>query len=116
MIDLTKILVAVLDLLALIITYKVIPLLKAHFDAQQLRNIRAAAEVAVYAAEKLAETGAITNKLNYAMEWMREHGYEADRGQIEAAVKRLDMGNLWPVGEDEDDVPGGQDPMEDDLK
>ena len=86
MIDLTKILVAIIDLLALILTYKVIPILREKYNAQQLDKMRAAIRVAVYAAEQLYGAGQGDTKLEFVKQWLRDKGFDVDRVEIEAAV------------------------------
>jgi hypothetical protein len=92
-IDLTPILQAVIALLASIITYKLVPWLQSRLDAQQMENLHVAAKVAVFAAEQLAETGVIRDKLSYVKYRLEEQGYDLDeetiRDAIENAVKEL---------------------------
>ena len=92
-IDLTPILQAVIALLASIITYKLVPWLQSRLDAQQMENLHVAAKVAVFAAEQLAETGVIRDKLSYVKYRLEEQGYDLDeetiRDAIENAVQEL---------------------------
>lgn len=86
MIDLTPILEAMLGLLAAIITAKVIPWIKAKTTNEQQIKIEAAVRTAVFAAEQIYGAGRGSEKLSYAVNYMRSHGYEVDVSQIEAAV------------------------------
>ena len=86
MVDLTKILIAILDLLAMLITYKLVPLIKAKTTAEQQKKIDAAIRVAVFAAEQLYGAGQGDAKLNFAISYLRGKGFDIDRAQIEAAV------------------------------
>ena len=70
MIDLTPIFEAILALLATLVTYKLIPWIKARTTAEQL-----------YGAGKGAE------KLDYVIKELEARGFTADRAAIEAAVK-----------------------------
>ena len=87
MIDLTPILEALLGLLAAIITAKVIPWIKAKTTNEQQIKIEAAVRTAVFAAEQIYGAGRGSEKLSYAVNYMRNHGYEVDLDQIEAAVQ-----------------------------
>lgn len=86
MIDLTDIIEALLGLLAAIITMYVIPWIKSKTTNEQQAKIEAALRVAVYAAEQLYGAGNGEQKLEYAAEYLRSHGYEVDDDAIEAAV------------------------------
>ena len=86
MIDLTKILMAILDLLALLITYKLIPWLKAKTTAEQQMKIRAAVKVGVFAAEQLYGAGHGEEKLQFVKSYLAGKGYTVDLVEIEAAV------------------------------
>ena len=87
MIDLTPILEALLGLLAAIITVKVIPWIKAKTTNEQQIKIEAAVRTAVFAAEQIYGAGHGKEKLDYAAEYLHNHGYEVDLDQIEAAVQ-----------------------------
>ena len=67
MIDLTPIFEAILALLATLVTYKLIPWIKARTTAEQQSLLAATVKTLVYAAEA--------------------RGFTADRAAIEAAVK-----------------------------
>ena len=92
-IDLTPILQAVISLLAVIITYRLVPWLKSKLDKQQMENLYIAAKTAVFAAEQLANTGVVQDKLRYVMARLAEQGYDVDeetiRDAIESAVMEL---------------------------
>jgi hypothetical protein len=89
MIDLTPIFQALISLIALIITIKVIPWVKAKTTSQQQAILRAAVSVAVYAAEQMYIAGKISNKLNYVKTVLELQGYTVDMNEIEAAVREL---------------------------
>lgn len=92
-IDLTPILQAVIALLATLITYRLVPWLKSKLDGQQMENLQTAAKVVVFAAEQMANTGAIGDKLDYVEARLHEMGFDFDddtiRDAIENAVKEL---------------------------
>ena len=89
MIDLTPIFEAILALLAALVTYKLIPWIKARTTAEQQSLLAATVKTLVYAAEQLYRTGAIQDRLEYAEKWLESHGYTVDRAQIEAQVKQM---------------------------
>ena len=85
-INLTPILLAIIDLLAALITYKLIPLIKAKTDEKQMGILEAAVQTAVFAAEQMYGAGNGAEKLDYAVAWLHERGYDISRADIEAAV------------------------------
>lgn len=85
-IDLTPILQAVLALLAALITYRLVPWIKARTTAAQQANIRAVVKVLVFAAEQLYGAGNGPQKLVYVRDKLRERGFDVDTDEIEAAV------------------------------
>ena len=93
-IDLTVILVAVLDLIAALITYKLIPWIQSKTTAQQQQNLDAVYCTLVFAAEQLYGANHGSEKLQYVKERLLERGYDVDVPTIEATVKRLFNYNL----------------------
>ena len=87
MIDLTPILQAVLGLLAALITYKVIPWIKAKTDAQTQSNLAMAAKVAVFAAEQIFLHGDNSAKLEYAISRLQDAGFKLERSALKQAVE-----------------------------
>ena len=85
-INLTPILQAIIGLLAALITYRLIPWIKARTTATQQETMRAAVRVAVFAAEQLYGAGKGAEKLDYACKWLEDRGYTVSRAEIEAAV------------------------------
>lgn len=86
-IDLTPILQALLGLLAALVTYRLIPWIKAKTTNEQQALIRALVKSGVYAAEQIyREEGMGQKKMEYVREWLRGHGYNVDVTEIEAAV------------------------------
>lgn len=87
MIDLTPIFQALIALLAAIVTYKLIPWIKAKTSKTQQENIRAAVRVMVFAAEQLYGAGNGKEKLDYVVMRLRQQGIKVDTDEIEATVK-----------------------------
>ena len=85
-IDITPIIQAFIALLAAIITYKLIPWIKARTTNEQQAMLSAAIKTAVFAAEQMYGAGNGEKKLGYAIEWLNKRGFDADREEIEAAV------------------------------
>lgn len=109
-IDLTPILQALLALIAALITYRVVPWIKARTTEMQRENLEAVIRIAVFAAEQLFGSGYGAEKLDYATQWLKDRGYTVDRTQIEAVV--YDYLHDSPHGKppDEGDDPDGDDP------
>ena len=85
MIDLTPIFEAILALLAALVTYKLIPWIKARTTAEQ-QALLATVKTLVYAAEQLYGAGRGAEKLDYVISELEKRGFTADRAAIEAAV------------------------------
>ena len=85
-IDLTTIINAVIALMAALVTYRLIPWIKARTTSEQQAQLKAAIKVAVFAAEQIFGAGHGEEKMDYALRWLREQGFEIDSRQVEAAV------------------------------
>ena len=85
-IDLTPILQAVIALLAALVTYKLIPWIKAHTTAAQQANLNATIKTLVFAAEQIYGANSGKEKLQYVKERLLERGYDVDIPAIEGAV------------------------------
>ncbi|NLG57592.1 MAG: holin [Clostridiales bacterium] len=90
-IDLTPIFQAIIALLSGLITYKLIPWIKARTTAQQQDMLRAATSVAVYAAEQIYGAGHGKDKLLYVKGRLADKGFDIDIDEIEAAVRDLTL-------------------------
>lgn len=106
-IDLTPILQAAIALLAALVTSRLIPWLNSRMTDDQLARMRAAVKVAVFAAEQLYGAGKGAEKLDYALNWLRNQGYDVNRAEIEAAVWQY-MKQIEVLGltQDETESPG----------
>lgn len=85
-IDLTPIIQAIIALLAAILTYKVIPWIRARTTSEQQSMMRAAVKTLVFAAEQIYGAGQGAEKLDFVIREMEKQGFTADRPEIEAAV------------------------------
>lgn len=111
MIDLTPVFQAIIALLAAIITYKLIPWIKSKCTENQLKQLRIAADIAVYAAEQLFGAGCGAEKLEYALGILEHQGFKVDdrvlRAAIEDAVYQMvpkyDDNDIKPVAHDQAD-------------
>ena len=88
-IDLTPILQAVIILVSGLITYKLVPWLKARTTAQQQANINAWYRVFVMAAEQIYGANHGPEKMAYVKEQLMRKGFDVDVPTIEATVKEL---------------------------
>ena len=89
MIDLTDIIQAVIALIVALITYKVIPWLKARTTESQQAILMATVRTLVYAAEQLYGAGKGKEKFTYVRQKLQEKGFDVDVDAIEAAVKEV---------------------------
>lgn len=89
MIDLTDIIQAAIALIVALITYKVIPWIKAKTTESQQAILMATVRTLVYAAEQLYGAGKGEEKLEYVKQKLEEKGFDVDIDAIEAAVKEI---------------------------
>lgn len=105
-IDLTPVLQAVITLLAALITYRLIPWIRARTTEQQQANLAALASTLVYAAEQLFGANRGTEKLAYVTDILRKRGYDVDSQEVlaavEAAVHQMQPGWFFPEGQSEE--------------
>lgn len=86
-IDLTPIIEALLMLIAGLITYKLLPWIKARATTEQLAAMDTATTILVFAAEQIYGAGKGAEKLDYVIKELEKRGFTADRAAVEAAVK-----------------------------
>ncbi len=86
-IDLTPIFKALVLLIAALITYRLIPWIKAKTTNEQQKGMRALVRTLVYAAEQLFGAGNGPQKLEYVKMKLIAAGFDVDIDEIEAAVK-----------------------------
>lgn len=111
-IDLTPILQAVIALLAALVTYKLIPWIKARTTSEQQTMLRATIKTLVFAAEQFFGAGTGEQKLDWVVQQLEKRGYTADRVEIEAIIKEnLEALHLVKVdnGTDEEQQDGEHD-------
>ena len=86
MIDLTPIFQAIIALLAAIITYKLIPWIKARTTNEQQEKMATAYRIAVLAAEQLYGSGYGLDKFQAAKKIIEKSGFTFDENLLEATV------------------------------
>lgn len=89
MIDLTPIFEAIIALVAALVTYKLIPWLKARTTESQQAVLMSTVRTLVYAAEQLYGAGKGKEKFTYVRQKLQEKGFDVDVDAIEAAVKEI---------------------------
>ena len=86
-IDLTTIINAIIALLAALVTYRLVPWIKAKTTNEQQAYIRALVKAGVYAAEQIYQTDGMGRmKMEYVKDFLQQHGYDINITEIEAAV------------------------------
>ena len=86
-IDLTTIINAVIGLLAALVTYRLIPWIKAKTTNEQQVYIRALIKAAVFAAEQIYKSdGMGRQKMEYVQKYLQSNGFDINITEIEAAV------------------------------
>lgn len=86
-INLTPVVQAVITLLAALVTYRLVPWIKARTTEQQQANLSALASTLVFAAEQLYGANRGQEKLAYVTSILREHGYDVDSQEVLATVE-----------------------------
>lgn len=91
-IDLTPLFQAIIALLAILITNRLIPYIKAHTTAKQQGILVTASKIAVDAAEQIFAYGDNQKKveyaINYAKEYLFNNGYYVDIPTVKATVEK----------------------------
>lgn len=88
MIDLTPIINAFIALLGALVTYKLLPWIKANTTIKQQTALHNAAKIAVFAAEQLYNgSGMGAEKFDYVVSKLQEQGFDADPAVIEATIR-----------------------------
>lgn len=85
-IDLTPIIQAIIALLAAIVTYKVVPWIKAKTTNEQQALLEATIRTLVFAAEQMYGAGHGSEKLEFVVDHLKKRGFTVDRAEIEATV------------------------------
>ena len=85
-INLTPILQALIGLLAALVTYRLVPWIKANTNLKQQSFLHAAVQTAVFAAEQIYGAGNGDEKFKYVCDQLAAKGYDIDKAEIEAAV------------------------------
>ena len=88
-IDLTQLFQALWSVVVLIITRYAIPWFRAHIKAERLAAFDYWSSVAVTAAEKAYGAGKGAQKLAYAKEIMKSHGFTIDTDVVDALIKQM---------------------------
>lgn len=88
-INLTPIFQAIIALIASLITYKLIPLIRSKTNANQRTLLNATIRTLVFAAEQLYGAGNGKDKLRYVSNELLKRGFIVDVAAIEGAVKEL---------------------------
>lgn len=94
-IDLTDIIRIAITMIAALVTYKLIPWIKARTTEAQQTNIRAFVKVLVFAAEQLYGAGHGHEKFEYVRQKLHEYGFDVDVAEIEAVV--AEYLNYWKI-------------------
>ena len=108
-IDLTPLIQAIIVVLSLIITYRIVPYLKSKLSESNYRYLKSVVETLVFAAEQLYGAGEGDKKLDYVLSELDRRGFTADQDVIEEYVYKLTHGGITlntvdvvPDGEEED--------------
>lgn len=87
MVDITRIIVAIIGVLGAVITTFVIPLLNKKLTQQQMSNLQLAARIAVRAAEQLFTSEQWKDKKLYVQSLLADQGYNINTESVDAAIE-----------------------------
>ena len=88
MIDLTMVIKAALALILMLLTYVVFPLLRNKLSQEKFMLMKECARIAVFSAEQLYQgSGRGEEKLEYALNYMKEQGYDIDKDEVRAVIE-----------------------------
>ena len=86
--DITRILVLVIELLIALCVAFVIPLIKAHLGTARLEKLMTYAQIGVQAAEMLfKESGMGEQKKQYVIDFLKSKGYDIDTDALDAVIE-----------------------------
>ena len=86
--DITNIIKLVFAILSAVLTYFVIPYIRAKTNDSELESLKSYIRAAVHAAEMLyKESGMGKNKKEYVVEYLKELGYSVDINEIDALIE-----------------------------
>ena len=94
--DITRIMILVVELIAAIAVAVVIPYIKSLIDANKLEKLLAYAQIGVQAAEMLfKESGMGEAKKQYVIDYLKSKGYELDVTELDVVIESavLEMKN-----------------------
>jgi predicted Kef-type K+ transport protein len=99
-IDLTALLVALLNIIVMVVARYAVPWIKTKTTESQQQKMLSAVNVAVYAAEQMIGAGFGKDKLEQVKQWLLEQGFDIDSTAvitaIEAAVQQLTLEQTKP--------------------
>ena len=119
-IDLTPLFEAILTIVSLVITYKVIPWLKIKLTESQFAYMKSITETLVFAAEQIYGAGNGAKKLQYVIDNLELRGFTFDQDVIEEYVYKLTHSTqdilLTPMlqmnnAAEEEDIEGENEPI-----
>ena len=88
--DITSIIIGVIMVIAGVLTYFVIPLLRSKLTSEQMATLAATVRAGVYAAEQLYNaTGKGKEKKEYVINYLKEKGYIIDEERISSEINNL---------------------------
>lgn len=88
-IDLTQILLAVLSLLASIITRFLVPWVKSRTTESDQKILESTARIAVFAAEQLYGALKGDMKLKFAKAYLQRHGWDVDTDEVKTTIEAM---------------------------
>lgn len=88
-IDLTGIVLAVISLIAALITRYLVPWIKEKTNEKQFEALKILAKVGVYAAEQIFTSDQWKEKKEYVLDFLKKNGYEINAPAVDALIESL---------------------------
>lgn len=88
-IDLTGIVLAVISLIAALITRYLVPWIKEKTNEKQFETLKLLAKVGVYAAEQIFTSAQWKEKKEYVLDFLKRNGYEINAPAVDALIESL---------------------------
>lgn len=87
MIDLTPIILCVIAVIGIVISVRVIPILKNKYSKQELEKMLQLVRIAVYAAQQLLRDKTGEERKQYVLDFLAKHGYDVDDEAVLNAIE-----------------------------
>lgn len=85
--DITKILLLIIELLGILASVFIIPWLKSKLSAEEMREMREWIEIGCAAAQQLYSPEETERKKQYVLDLLESKGYKVDSKEVDSAIE-----------------------------